>query len=141
MRALRRLARPAVATAAAVLVLSGCGDDDDGGDDFDLGAFCDQAQEFATTLQTVDPSAPETIGDTLQDASEAFDAAEPPDEIADDWATLGDALREWADTVNSVDITTPEGAQEVSAATQEFQAVFTGPAGTAVDEYGSENCT
>jgi len=30
MRALRRLARPAVATAAAVLLLSGCGGDDDG---------------------------------------------------------------------------------------------------------------
>lgn len=161
MFALRRLARPAVATTAAVLLLAGCGGDDDNGDDTssspssasensqenddsdsdgDLATFCAQAQEFAGALQEVDASDPESIPPALEEASSVFDDTEPPAEIADEWSNLGDAMRNWADTANSVDITSPEGAQELVTATQEFQEVFTGPDGQAVDEFGSANC-
>lgn len=170
MRALRDLARPAVATAAAVLLLAGCGGDDNddssasststssssatsssspsesesgsgGGTDSDLEAFCADAQEFVTALQQVDPSAPETIPPALQEATAAFDAANPPEEIASDWETLGDVVRSFADTANSVDIASPEGAQQLQDAATEFTNAFTGPEGQNVDAFVTENCT
>ncbi|WP_409328543.1 hypothetical protein [Trujillonella humicola] len=171
MHALRRLARPAVATAAAVLLLSGCGGDDDSGStastttpaspttsspatsgtpsgtaggsaaDDEVAAFCAQAEEFVASLGAVDPTVPESIPPALTEASAAFDAAEPPAEITADWAVLGDSLRSFADTANTVDLATPEGGQALADAATEFQNVFTGPSGTAVDEYISGNCT
>jgi hypothetical protein len=167
MHALRRLARPAIATAAAVLLLSGCGGDDDtssssssdsssssssstsssadssessSSGDSDVAAFCAQAQEFATALNDVNPSTPADIPPVLQEATAAFDAAEPPAEIESDWAVLGDALHTFADATANADLTSAEGAQQLQQAATDFSTAFSGPEGQNVDAYVTSNC-
>ncbi|MGY1740786.1 MULTISPECIES: hypothetical protein [unclassified Blastococcus] len=179
MHALRRPARVAVATAAAVLLLSGCGDDggDDGGDraassasassasasssasgsaapgtgsgsaapggdaDPAAGAFCDQAREFSAQLGAVGSGTdPAALGPQVAAASAAFDATEPPAEIAAEWALLGDALRGWAGVATTTDLATPEGQARFQQAGQDFLTAVAGPAGQAVATHVSTAC-
>jgi hypothetical protein len=105
MRAPRPLARPAVATAAAVLLLSGCGGDDD------AGAFCDQARDLQarlSVLEDTDPSDPEAFVEALRTAADRIRDVDAPDEIADDWTTLADGFDEVAGIFEGVDLSDPE---------------------------------
>jgi hypothetical protein len=152
--------------AAAVLFLAGCGGDDDGdssassssstssssssssaessedsGGDDELAAFCSEAEDSIASLSELQSNTdPAQIAPQLSEAADSFEAVEPPAEIADDWSTLGDALRNWADVSSAVDLATPEGQTQFQEATQQFVSTFTGPAGQAVDEFGSTNC-
>lgn len=152
-----------MATAAAVLLLAGCGDDDNNDSDAssssssssssaessessspsdDVEAFCRDAEGALSGLGEFDENTdPSQLAPQLAEAADAFDSVEPPTEIAEDWAVLADALRNWAEVSASVDLATPDGQSQFQQAGQDFMATASGPSGQAVDEFGGANCS
>jgi uncharacterized protein (DUF433 family) len=105
------LALPVLALALGVA----CSDSDSGGPDEAAGgsadAFCGDFQDLEERYADDADADPEVVLDEL-------DALEPPDEIADDYQQLIDALRETStlDPANEEDVAR---AQEIAAETQE----------------------
>ncbi|SFP99728.1 hypothetical protein SAMN05660464_0411 [Geodermatophilus dictyosporus] len=109
-------------------------------DDPAVAQFCTQSAQFEELGNQLGAATPEQLPGLLQQAAGAFDAVQPPAEIAGPWQTVGDAVQTFSDTANTVDATTPEGQQQLQAAAQEFLAVAGGPDGTAVQQFSQENC-
>ena len=106
-----------------------------------VAAFCQQAEQFATTLgQAQSLTTPQEIGPVVQQASAAFNQTTPPAEIASDWQVLGGALQAWSDTAGSVDLASPEGQQQFSTSASQFLTTFQGESGTNVESYITTNC-
>ena len=154
-----------IATAAAVLLLSGCGSDDDSSSsspasdssssastssssadrsassgDAEVAAFCAQAESFAQSAGELQNATPDTVVPVLQQTVTAFDDVEPPAEISGDWGVVGDALHSFSDTAGSLDVTSQEGATAFQQAADDFLGVFSGPEGTNVSDYVTSNC-
>ncbi|SDC16518.1 hypothetical protein SAMN05660690_0770 [Geodermatophilus telluris] len=109
-------------------------------DDPAVAQFCTQSAQFEELGNQLTAATPEQLPGLLQQAAGAFDAVQPPAEIAGPWTTVGDAVQAFSDTANSVDATTPEGQQQLQAAAQQFLTVASGPDGTAVQEFSQQNC-
>ncbi|PWW22543.1 hypothetical protein JD79_01697 [Geodermatophilus normandii] len=106
-----------------------------------VAAFCQQAEQFATTLgQAQSLTTPQEIGPVVQQASAAFNQTTPPAEIASDWQVLGGALQAWSDTAGSVDLASPEGQQQFSTSASQFLTTFQGESGANVESYITTNC-
>ena len=103
--------------------------------------FCAQAASFDELGNQLTSATPEQLPPLLQQAAGAFDSVQPPAEIASAWTAVGDAVQAFADTANSVDVTTPEGQTQLQGAAQQFVTVANGPDGTAVQEFGAANCS
>ena len=103
--------------------------------------FCQQAEQFATTLgQAQTLTTPQEIGPVVQQASAAFNQTTPPAEIASDWQVLGGALQAWSDTAGSVDLASPEGQAQFSTSASQFLTAFQGESGSNVESYITANC-
>jgi ABC-type transport system substrate-binding protein len=102
--------------------------------------FCAQAASFNELGSQLTSATPEQLPPLLQQAAGAFDSVQPPAEIASAWQAVGDAVQAFADTANSVDVTTPEGQTQLQGAAQQFVSVANGPDGTAVQQFGATNC-
>jgi len=108
--------------------------------DAEAAAFCSDAEaafgELDGITETTDPSSLPAI---FAQASAELSAIEPPAEIADSWNTLTGALAQAVDSVQGLDLTTPEGQQ---AFTQAFSVLET--TGSAAQEqvgaYVDANC-
>jgi hypothetical protein len=110
-------------------------------DDPAVAQFCAQAAEFDELGNQLTAATPEQLPGLLQQAAGAFDAVQPPAEIASSWQVVGDAVQAFADTANSIDASTPEGQAQLQTAAQDFVTVANGPDGTAVQQFGATNCT
>ena len=102
--------------------------------------FCTEARQInerITSSLTVSDGA--SLSGNLQTISDEIGALEPPDEIADDWNSLADALGQAADALEGVDLTDPEEAAKVQAEVAELQEQL-GDAGTNVETYLREQC-
>jgi hypothetical protein len=109
-------------------------------DDPAVAQFCAQAAQFGELGNQLTAATPEQLPGLLQQAAGAFDAVQPPAEIASSWQAVGDAVQRFADTANSLDSSTPEGQAQLQTAAQEFVTVASGPDGTAVQQFGEANC-
>ncbi|MGY1609892.1 MULTISPECIES: hypothetical protein [unclassified Geodermatophilus] len=110
-------------------------------DDPAVAEFCAQAAEFNELGNQLGAATPEQLPPLLQQAAGAFDAVQPPAEIASSWQVVGDAVQTFADQAGSIDISTPEGQAQLQTAAQEFVGVANGPDGTAVQQFTQANCT
>jgi hypothetical protein len=163
MRTPARLLRPVVAAAAAAVLFTACGgsgDEDPAASssassssasatsssaapttssDPAVAAFCERGQQFDQVAESLQTAAPTELPGILQQAVAAFDTVAPPAEIAADWQTVGTALRQLADASTTLDLSTPEGQQQLQqAATQAFASA--GPAQANVQAFSSANC-
>ena len=102
--------------------------------------FCAQAASFDELGNQLTAATPEQLPGLLQQAAGAFDAVQPPAEIASSWQVVGDAVQTFADSANSIDPNTPDGQAQLQTAAQEFVTVANGPDGTAVQQFGEANC-
>ena len=109
-------------------------------DDPAVAQFCAQAAEFDELGNQLTAATPEQLPGLLQQAAGAFDAVQPPAEIASSWQAVGDAVQAFADSANSIDPSTPEGQAQLQTAAQQFVTVANGPDGTAVQQFGEANC-
>jgi thioesterase domain-containing protein len=151
---------PATLSAAALLVLPACGgSSDDTGSAAtsssssaaattessaaaDDSEFCQQAQaalDANNQAVTDAQSDPSQLSSILTQATDQLEAVTPPDAIASDWQTLVDAGRQLAEATAGVDLTTPEGQQQVAGTLQEIGTTVE-PASANVQSYLSENC-
>ena len=110
-------------------------------DDPAVAQFCAQAAQFDELGNQLTAATPEQLPGLLQQAAGAFDAVQPPAEIASSWQAVGDAVQAFADSANSIDPSTPEGQAQLQTAAQQFVTVANGPDGTAVQQFGEANCT
>jgi hypothetical protein len=95
--------------AAGLLLVTGCSDSDDesGGDAASGGG---SSEDFCGDFQALDDrfsEDPEAVSDPEQ-VIEALEDLEPPDEIADDYATVLDVSRQTAE----IDLEDPEAMEE-----------------------------
>jgi hypothetical protein len=109
-------------------------------DDPAVAQFCAQAAEFDELGNQLTAATPEQLPGLLQQAAGAFDAVQPPAEIASSWQVVGDAVQTFADSANSIDPNTPDGQAQLQTAAQEFVTVANGPDGAAVQQFGEANC-
>ncbi|MGY1741919.1 MULTISPECIES: hypothetical protein [unclassified Blastococcus] len=163
MRPIRVLA-PAVLSAA--LLLTGCSDEVDGsaspattgspssssssssssspsagGGEFD--EFCtDGEQVFGEVDEAFDDAegmGVEALVAALQQAVDAFDALEPPAEIADDWEESRTGFADLRDAVAAIDPAAPDAEQQALELIADAQS-FVGPAFERVGTWIDENC-
>jgi ABC-type glycerol-3-phosphate transport system substrate-binding protein len=102
--------------------------------------FCTQAEEInARITRSLTESGGESLSADLQTISDEIAAVEAPDEIADDWTALGEALGKAADALEGVDLSDPDQAAEAQAEISGLQTEL-GDAGTNVETYLREQC-
>lgn len=117
-RALGLAAVPALLVTAAA-----CGDSDGGGGD--TASFCDRFQELDERYSGIDDPTDEDFTDAIDEIAEL----DPPAEIEDDWNTMIEAFRSFAD----IDVSDPEALADVDFTEAEA-------ASDRVDSYLSEEC-
>ena len=148
-----------VCTTAALLLATACGggSDDDSASSTTSAAsssaaassseapesdseFCTQASQIneriSSSLTGADSA---SLSENLQTISGEIGAVEPPDEIADDWNSLADALGQAADALEGVDLSNPEEAAAAQAELTDLQEQL-GDAGTNVEAYLRNEC-
>ena len=121
---LARRALGLVAVPALLVGLAACGDDDDGAGG---GDFCDQAESLNETFEQIDDPTSAEFGEAL----DRIRAMDPPEEIADDWNQLVQALEGFED----IDLENPDPEALAALDSEEMQA-----SGARVDEYLAEEC-
>ena len=114
-----------VAVPALLVGLAACGDDDD--DSASGGDFCDQAESLNETFEQIDDPTSAEFGEAL----DRIRAMDPPEEIADDWNQLVQALEGFED----IDLENPDPEVLATLDSEEIQA-----AGDRVDDYLAEEC-
>ncbi|MGY1691151.1 hypothetical protein [Geodermatophilus sp. SYSU D01105] len=166
MRPPAPLFRSVLATAAAVVLLTACGSSGDGEPaassspaaavstsapaepgpsgtatpDPAAAEFCDRVESvFAQVAAALQGATPDQVPGLLPDVVAGFDAVQPPAEIAGDWQAVADGLRSLQDTAASLDLSTPEGQQQFTAAEAQV-AQQLAAAQAAVAGYVETNC-
>jgi hypothetical protein len=114
-----------VAVPALLVGLAACGDDDD--DTAGGGDFCDQAESLNETFEQIDDPTSAEFGEAL----DRIRAMDPPEEIADDWNQLVQALEGFED----IDLENPDPEALAALDSEEMQA-----SGARVDDYLAEEC-
>ena len=122
---LPRRALGLAAVPALLVGLAACGDDDD--DSASGGDFCDQAESLNETFEQIDDPTSAEFGEAL----DRIRAMDPPEEIADDWNQLVQALEGFED----IDLENPDPEALAALDSEEMQA-----AGARVDDYLAEEC-
>ncbi|WP_448626607.1 hypothetical protein [Geodermatophilus sp. URMC 64] len=159
MRRTLTLCRTGLAGVAAVVLLTACsgGDSDDSAasssasetttsssatsssaTDPEAAAFCQQVTEVFGQLQSAS-SDPAQAGAVLQQVVDAVDQVDAPTAIEQDWAALGDALRQLQATAATLDLSTPEGQAQFEQAEQQITAQVS-EAQSNVSSYVVSNC-
>jgi hypothetical protein len=114
-----------VAVPALLVGLAACGDDDD--DSASGGDFCDQAESLNETFEQIDDPTSAEFGEAL----DRIRAMDPPEEIADDWNQLVQALEGF----ENIDLENPDPEALAALDSEEMQA-----AGDRVDDYLADEC-
>ena len=120
---LLRRALGLAAVPALLLTAAACSDSDDGGDD--AASFCDRFRELDERYSGLDDPTDEDFTDAISEISEL----DPPAEIEDDWNTMIEAFRSFAD----IDVSDPEALADVDFTEAEA-------ASDRVDSFLSEEC-
>jgi hypothetical protein len=164
MRVPASLVRSAVAGAAAVLLLTACGGS---GDDVPAASsstasssasatatsepaqtqapdpaaaeFCSKVTTAFATFSSLQTATPAELAGNLPQIVGALEQVEPPAEIAGDWEAFVGSLRQLGATAATLDLSTPEGQQQLQQAEQELTAGL-GTAQTNLLSYISTNC-
>jgi hypothetical protein len=163
MRSPAPLLRPALAGAAALVLLTACGGS---GDDQPAAAsttsapatsssapasgtatpdpaaeeFCAQATSAFTEVQgSLTAVTPEEVAGRLPEVVDRLAQVQAPAAIAGDWSALLDGLRGLSDTVGTLDLGTPEGRQAYTDASTRIGEELR-PAETALTDYVVANC-
>lgn len=100
-RRLSLAALPLIAIGIATLIACG-GGGEPGSDEEYVAAMCTTVTAFQQRLETAQGSAP-AIVDALEDAADAFNDANPPDDVADAHSRLVRAFRDAAEAIEDND--------------------------------------
>ena len=112
-----------------LLMAAGCGDDDDGGaSSEEIKTFCDGFndinEQFADINPVADPKA-------LDEALEMLRDLDPPDEIADDYATVLDGF----ERLSEIDVTDQNAVAQVQEELPDAEQAF-----NTVGDFVEEKC-
>lgn len=105
-----RRALSVLAAGALALSLAACS----GGD---ADAFCSEAEEAFANVDATGALGddPEAFADAIAEQRQGFESIEPPDEIADAWATFTATFAELDDALQAVDTSDQEAVNEALA--------------------------
>lgn len=110
-----------------VLTAVGCSDSDVGGE----AAGGSSTEDFCAEFQALDERFSDDPDASSDEVVEALEGLDPPDEIADDYATVVDATRELAE----LDTSDPEASQRAQELSEEA-----GDAQTRVSDFLQNDC-
>ena len=82
---------------------------------------------------------PTELAPALQQLADQYAAVDPPAEIAGDWTTLVDGVRQLATAAQGIDFSDPTAAEQLQAAAGGLQEQLTA-ATPNVSTYASANC-
>jgi hypothetical protein len=158
MRRTLSVCRGGLSLAAAVVLLTACGGSDDESASSESSAssssaaettaeptdseFCSQA---AAAFQQVEPALtgggndPAALATALQQAADNVRGIEAPDEIATDWAALGDGIEQLAQAFADVDVNDPAAQAQLEQRTTEVIGSLSTSA-TTVQTYLADEC-
>jgi hypothetical protein len=129
----------AFALVLSLPLLGACGDSED---EQRQAAFCEDVptlmQEVTADLNQV-PSDPEAANQALDDAVAQLEEVQPPEDVADEWDRLRTAWSDMRDLVGRADLTDPSANAELAPELERLQPELV-EAGTAIDDWGKENC-
>jgi hypothetical protein len=152
--------RSGLAAGAAVVLLTACGggSDDESTDaarssssssgasqssaagspdsDFCTGAAAVQERLGATLGGDAEVT---SLGQVFQEAVDELRALDAPDEIADDWSALTEALEEAASSLSSVDLTDPEALTRLQEEIAPLEEQVSGSSAN-VEQYLRDEC-
>lgn len=155
--------RAGVGVMLAVVLLTGCGGDDEPGaagseatptleptEDTSTAT----AEDFCADIETVkdrlenlenipDVADPQAAVDTLEESVDALRSVDPPAEIAEDWSTVVGAFEDITTSLRNLDTGDPaalaEQLEDLSAQ-MEKQSAAIEEAGTRIDQYLNDEC-
>jgi hypothetical protein len=84
--------------------------------------FCSQVGQLVTQLTAAQAAAPEQTPALLQQLLTAFGSVTPPAAVQADWQTLGAGLRQLQTAVAGLDVTSPQGQQQLAQLKQQALA-------------------
>jgi hypothetical protein len=85
-------------------------------------AFCQQVPQLVSQLTALQTAQPAQVPAMLQQLGTAFQGVQPPAAIASDWQALGAGLQQFGTAISSLDLSTPQGQQQLQAAEQQALA-------------------
>lgn len=139
MRLTSNIARTALTGAAALALLTACGGGSDNSSASSTSAskttssaatstaagptgadaaFCQAVPQLTSQLTALQAAQPAQIPAMLQQLATGFQAVQPPAAIASDWQALGAGLQQFGTAVASINVSTPQGQQQLQAAEQ-----------------------
>ncbi len=124
--------------ALSVPFLAACGSEDDDR----KATFCEDVpallQDISADLDTVG-SDPEAAVEALNDAVSKIEDVEPPEDVADEWNRLETAWSDMRDLLERADLDDPAANADLAPEFERLQPELI-DSGTAVDEWGQDNC-
>jgi hypothetical protein len=122
-----RRAMAGIAAAVALLGLSATACGDDGGSSAAIEDFCAGFEDINERFEDVDLTDPEA----LQEALDLMRQLDPPEAVADDYATVLEGF----EALSNIDITDPAAVAEVEEQLPEAEEAF-----SAVGRFVDEEC-
>ncbi|GIG25662.1 hypothetical protein [Cellulomonas denverensis] len=130
---------PALTGLALLIPLAAC----TGGGDDEAATFCDQSESSLAEIDAIGALGDDAGGfaDAVSQISTGFAEADPPAEIADDWATLGGLFSDLSDRLEGVDTDDQEAvAAAVGEFSEQVSSTELGDASDRVSAYVAEHC-
>jgi hypothetical protein len=129
-----------------VVAIAACGDDDDGGDTSggdpsgsDGADFCDEFREVAEGLTSFDDiEDPSDFAGVYQELSASIGDIDPPEEIADDWGRLDEAVAQVAAALEGATDEQIQSGEAFTAIEEEFSDFD--EVGARIDAFTEEEC-
>jgi hypothetical protein len=106
-------------------------------------AFCSEAVSLEQSVNATVGQAssdPTKLAPALQQLADQYAAVDAPPEIAADWGTLVDGIKQLATAAQGIDFTDPAAAQQLQAAAGGLEGQLT-TATTNVSTYTAANCS
>lgn len=132
----KRLSAGAGTAALLLTLVAGCSSD------ASIEEFCTDSKAIteADALENVDTSDPAAVDKAVDEMLDQLKALDAPDEIADDWGVVTDAMDKYLTAVKDVDITSDTASEDMIEITEYLTSEKVTTANENVDAFTKENC-
>lgn len=132
----KRLSAGAGATVLLFALLAGCSSD------ASIDEFCTEGKAITegTALDDVDYTDSEAVSKAAEEMISQIKSLKAPDEIADDWAVVTDAMDQYLTAIKDIDVTSDTAADDISAVTELMSSEKVTTASENVEAFTTENC-
>lgn len=132
----KRLSAGAGTTVLLLALIAGCSSD------ASIEEFCTEGKAITegTALDDIDYTDSEAVSKAAEEMIGQIKSLKAPDEIADDWAVVTDAMDQYLTAIKDIDVTSDTAADDIAAVTELMSSEKVTTASENVETFTAENC-